>query len=319
MNLIISVDTEADNQWDRNKGPSVTLDNLAAIPRFQELCTYWGFPPTYLLTYEVATSSSAKTLGDYQKAGSAEVGAHLHPWTTPPFISDTEKLRRDFPNNLPPEQFKSKLKSLTTAIETGTGRRPTSFRAGRWGFAPWMTSYLINEGYTVDSSISPQIDWSLPKFREETGTGPNFSTTITINPYYLQDDTGRRLLEVPVTVAPIGIIRKIDSKLFTLVKGIRTNNLRTLTERTMIRPRWCRIFRETTLDDLIKIYESAHDNKSLVLVFMIHSSELITGSPYTKTETEVEHVFATLGSFLSEMKHNGVNGGKLSDLPKLFN
>ena len=58
MKLILTVDTEADNQW--NVGAELTTDNLSYVPRFQALCEHFEFPPTYLCTYEVVTSALFK-------------------------------------------------------------------------------------------------------------------------------------------------------------------------------------------------------------------------------------------------------------------
>ena len=51
MQFIITIDTEGDNQWDGGRPESV--DNLRFVPRFQDLCDKYGFPPTYLCTYDV--------------------------------------------------------------------------------------------------------------------------------------------------------------------------------------------------------------------------------------------------------------------------
>ena len=87
MKFIITVDTEADNQW-ANKG-KLSLDNIQKLPRFQELCEKFGFKPTYLLTYEVADSAIAvQIIKPWPDNKLAEVGAHLHSWTTPPYPQD---------------------------------------------------------------------------------------------------------------------------------------------------------------------------------------------------------------------------------------
>ena len=56
MKLILTVDTEADNQWDAEV--ELTTDNLGHVPRFQALCDRFEFPPTYLCTHEVVTSAA---------------------------------------------------------------------------------------------------------------------------------------------------------------------------------------------------------------------------------------------------------------------
>ncbi len=78
MQLILTVDTEADNQW--NVHAPLTTANLLRVPRLQQLCDEFGFAPTYLCTYEVVTSDAfAETVTPHAADGRAEIGAHLHP------------------------------------------------------------------------------------------------------------------------------------------------------------------------------------------------------------------------------------------------
>ena len=50
--FVITLDTEADNEWGR---PAVaTTANARFIPRFHELCVRGGFRITYLMTLEMA-------------------------------------------------------------------------------------------------------------------------------------------------------------------------------------------------------------------------------------------------------------------------
>jgi len=86
MKLILTVDTEADNQWET--GASLTTTNLEHVPRFQALCERFEFPPTYLCTYEVVTSTAFnETLRHPMRAGRAEIGAHLYArYDEPPVL-----------------------------------------------------------------------------------------------------------------------------------------------------------------------------------------------------------------------------------------
>ncbi|MGB7566754.1 MAG: hypothetical protein WBM07_02770, partial [Chitinivibrionales bacterium] len=83
MHVLITVDTEEDNQWQSNVS---TTHNLECLPRFQELCEKSSLKPTYLCTYGVVESEFfSSTLVKWQSLGKAEIGAHLHSWSTPPF------------------------------------------------------------------------------------------------------------------------------------------------------------------------------------------------------------------------------------------
>src|SRR3989344_3882509 len=157
MHLIVTVDTEADDQW--NQHVPLSVENVYALPRFQALCEKHGVVPTYFVTYEVANDPRAVALlKGWQDAGKAEIGAHLHPWTTPPLAAE-ETNTRGFPSELPDETLRAKLSALTEKIQLSFGKRPTSYRAGRWGFDERQARLLKELGYIVDSSVTPGISW----------------------------------------------------------------------------------------------------------------------------------------------------------------
>ena len=203
MQLILTVDTEADNQW--NVRAPLTTANLTRVPRLQRLCDEFGFAPTYLCTYEVATSDAfAETLTPHAADGRAEIGAHLHPWSTPPFDIDWDGVgtARPYPSELPVGLLARKLAMLTDTIARESGARPTSYRAGRWGFSTAQIPLLVELGYLIDCSVTPGVSW-----QRDTGLrvgGPDF-TEAPATPYVLAEDDpcqagASGLLEVPVTI-----------------------------------------------------------------------------------------------------------------------
>lgn len=288
MKFIITVDTEADNQW---KNPQEqTLENLRHLPRFQKLCEQYEFIPTYLVTYEVASDIAvAEMLKAWHTKGKAEVGAHLHPWTTPPFSQEDREGVQTFPNELDREALEQKISSLTKKITENIGVAPTSFRAGRWGFDARMVVLLHDLGYKVDSSVTPYVSWEGFKGKRDGKGGPDFRRA-PAKPYMLSvDDVCKQgsggLLEIPMTVVRTQFFRK----------------------------HWCRIFPETTCADLQRVYKSAVRQKLPYLQFMIHSSELMVGgSPYTKTSEALEHATTTLEHFFSFLKKQRVEPTTLS-------
>ena len=163
MKLIITIDTEADNQWAREE--TLGLKNIDYIPRFQALCDSFQLKPTYLTTYAMAMSEKfIHTVGPYQEAGKAEIGAHLHPWSTPPLIPLTKNdhLHHPFPHEYPQEVLKEKLSELTLAIEKGFKQRPLTFRSGRYGFDTKVAALLVESGYWADCSVTPLVSWRPP-------------------------------------------------------------------------------------------------------------------------------------------------------------
>ncbi|HBE42577.1 MAG TPA: deacetylase, partial [Bacteroidales bacterium] len=129
MQFIITIDTEGDNQWDH--GRDLTVENIKFVPRFHALCEDYGIKPTYLVTSEICNDAYARDLfTGYISDGRAELGAHLHSWSTPPFI-DSEGFRENdanhaFASELPYDLLNYKIANLTEQISASFGKRPTS-------------------------------------------------------------------------------------------------------------------------------------------------------------------------------------------------
>jgi len=60
--MLMGVDTEADDQWSSAGRETLTLRNIAELPRLQALCDRYGVRPTYLVTYEVAADPESRAL-----------------------------------------------------------------------------------------------------------------------------------------------------------------------------------------------------------------------------------------------------------------
>ncbi len=92
VQVVITVDTEPDDAWTDHMNPSVA--NVQALLRLQELLDRFGARATCLVTYRVIQDDAAvAVLRELVEKGGAEVGAHLHPWETPPFMDHGLGLR----------------------------------------------------------------------------------------------------------------------------------------------------------------------------------------------------------------------------------
>ncbi len=203
MEFILTIDTEADNQWDH--GRELTVENIKYVPRFQELCNKYTIRPTYLVTSEVCDDEFAKEIfSDYLSDGNAEIGAHLHSWTTPPFLDKDgykyNDINHAFAYELPENLLNEKLKILTNQVESSFGKRPFSFRSGRYGFNEYVARILVANSYAVDTSVTPYTRWSVHKGVPDGIGGPDFLDK-TPFPYTYNFDIGS-LIEIPVTIVP---------------------------------------------------------------------------------------------------------------------
>lgn len=167
MYLVVTIDTEEDN-WGDYRQTGQFLENIKEIPHLQKLFDEFGVRPTYLITYPVAEDSrSIAILKKILEEGKCEIGAHCHPWNTPPFEEEKNK-RNNMLSNIPFEIQYEKVKKLSEIIHKNFGKKPISFRSGRWGFNS-DTALAINKlGYRVDSSITPYTTWV-------QNYGPDFS------------------------------------------------------------------------------------------------------------------------------------------------
>ena len=270
--LTVTIDTEIDNPRGRAEFP-YSLENIKAIPKLQDLFKKYGVKPTYLVTYPVATDEKSVDILRKAAEEGAEIGAHLHPWTCPPFKSEEEKRRQDYPNNS--ELEREKLTQLTSAIEKSFGKRPVSYRAGRYGLDEESLKILKELGYRVDSSVTPTMNWS-------NDGGPDFSSVTSTDSY---DWNG--ILEVPITI----LIKKGPSfyrKLSPAVKSV-------LGKLGVAKTVWLRPS-VSSLSDMKWLSDLSNGQ---VLNTMFHSNELMMGtSPYTKTEKEAGEFWQRLDGIL---------------------
>lgn len=279
MRVIVSVDTEADDQW--KKGGPLTIENVFALDRFQNVCERYNMPATYLLTHEVAADARAVQQFRAWQGRGAEIGSHLHPWTTPP-LEAGEEMERRFPSQLSDEELRAKFLALTKRVEEAAGAKPTSYRAGRWGFDERQANLLEEFGYTIDLSITPGLSW-----KKGEDAGPDFSAE-SARPHWLNG----HVLEVPMTILRVGLLRRL---------------------------RWLRVFQNTTARTLQGVVRAAERAKLPAIVFMIHSSELVAGkSPYVKTPEALERVYENIEALLAFCVARGITGATASGFANTF-
>ena len=303
MKFIITVDTEADNQWAEEK--KLATENLKFLPRFQSLCEKYGFIPTYLLSYEITQDrEGAKMLAEWQNQGKAEIGSHLHPWVMPNYIGQGKA----FPCELSDIELENQIKTLTTAIEEKIGRRPTSYRAGRWGFDERQAKILKNLGYLADCSVTPKIDWRKTVGLAGGKGGQDFRLNL-VEPYYFLGG----LLEVPMTILFTGLIKNEKNGFVNLFLDLLDSFFKKVLNKIFFQQKWLRVFSGSERKDWINIYKSAELNKLPCLEFMIHSSELMPGgSPYSEDEKSVEFIYSQLEEMFKFLKQKNIKGVTLS-------
>jgi hypothetical protein len=320
MDVIVTIDTEADNQWDRSR-TELTTDNLEFIARFQELCNRYNLKPTYLCTWEIVEDPRFDSLRRYQEAGLAEIGAHLHPWTTPPMERPQNGIDRDsfhaYPSELDHVVFSEKLRLLTERIHARTGIKPRSYRAGRWGFSAEHIPILISLGYLVDCSVTPLKSWE--HVPGAAGAGPNFRAA-PAEPYFLDlNDVCRpgksELLEVPVTILFTKAVLARSRRLQDLYLRYRqTLPVKALNRVFRLDPQWFRPYARMSSERLKSVYRAAREARLPAVEMMFHSSELMPGgSPYHLDEEAIERLYQKLETVFSYLQDENCRGMTLTE------
>jgi len=202
--LHIVVDTEEEFDWSRPFArENVSVTAIQEVGRLQRVVMPYDMRPTYVVDYPVAsTSSSAQTLAEFAYRGECRIGAHLHPWVTPPFDEPLVP-EMSFGCNLGQHIERAKIGQLRDAIVQNMGVIPTVYKAGRYGFGKTTADILESLDFTTDTSVIPHMDFSGER-------GPNFEG---FRPGPGRFGTSRALLELPCTTGFAGAARAMGEPL----------------------------------------------------------------------------------------------------------
>ena len=273
----MTIDVEPDNVWAETH--SCSMKNVEHLLAFHRLCQDYGVRPTYLVSWSVAADDACATILDTLLShGDCEVGIHPHLWETPPIIDMDLTERATVGLDYPEDILQEKISNLVGAIRARFGP-PTSHRAGRWGIDHRQAIILTHLGICVDSSVIPGIDWS--------STGILDHTCAPLEPYFISDKDmfeqgSAGLLEVPCTIKP-------GLELWGLGKN---RHIAKLINKMGCGSQWLRASPSSNVRKLIQTCQWAAQYLGC-LNLMSHSSEFMAnGSPYWKTEADVEYHFS---------------------------
>lgn len=292
MKFVITVDTEADNQW---VIPSkLSLNNLKYIERFHYLCKHYGFPVTYLLTHEVASSYRAKKLfAPWLQKAECEVGAHLHPWSYS-INEDSLVHAHPLPSDYSYEKLKEMICSLTDLIESNFNIKPVSYRAGRYGICLNQIQLLKELGYKIDSSITPNIVWNVggKNGKIDYSNYNNYSYEININNINTEGNSG--IYEIPITTFKL---QNVKNKIKKLVGK---------NEKYIL----FRMDPSISVKYLINYFKKVYSQKTTdYIMLFLHSSELMPGgSPYFKSQDNIESMYCMYEKLFKYIKRYDIEG-----------
>ncbi len=298
--FLITIDTEADNQWDFDH--EISTECAKFLPRFQELAERYGFKPTWLTNYEMANDDFfCHYMKEKQDDGLCEIGMHLHAWNTPPEYPLQKKFReRDYLIEYPFDIMEKKVATMTELIENRFGKKPVSHRSGRWTTNQDYFKILRKYGYKVDCSVTPHIDWT--NCVGVTGLAGSDYSKCSEKPYYIYED----ILEVPMTIRKKHMF--VWEKPYTFYTLCREFKRFAFGRNQWLRPDASLLQRPLTkLIDIVS-------KENQYLMFMIHSSELMpAGSPNFKTAESIERLFQIINAVFEKAVSLGYEGKLLRE------
>lgn len=300
--VICSVDTEEDNWEPRRDG--LTVRNVGQLPRLSELMGALNAPVTYFVTHAVATDApSCRVLRTVVDQGDSEIGAHLHPWNTPP-LTESISPPNLMLNNLPGPLQLSKLQRLTARLEDAFGQAPASFRAGRSGLGSSTIDVIRRCGYTIDSSVMPFYDLR-PAHGPSFVGAPNHAYCIGENGNPVEPQEAGPILEIPVSSAysrvPFELWDAIYRRLGSRVgRALRLRGLAAragLFSKIALRPEL------ESVEDMLRLSRTLIGQGSSHLQIMWHSPSLLPGtSPFVRTPAERDRLLARIRVFVEELR-----------------
>ena len=289
--LFIIVDTEEEFDWSAPFArENVSVTAIQEAGRLQRVLEPFGVKPTYVVDYPVAaTAASAELLAGFARAGGCRIGAHLHPWVTPPFDEPLEPAM-SFGFNLGPAVEEAKIAHLQAAIVRNMGVQPKVYKAGRYGFGETTAAILEARGFTVDASVIPHMNFT-PE------AGPSFDG---FSPVPARFGRSRVLLELPCTTGFIGTARTIGAPLHRAASASWLQPFRAIgilsrsgiLNKVMLSPEG------NTLDEMKMLTRALHRDGLRTFAMTFHSPSLKPGcTRYVKTAAERDAFLSTIDRY----------------------
>lgn len=290
----ITIDTEpdCDIHWKRSQ-PLVFESVLSGIPDI--LRPIWNtnnIKPVYFVSPEVINNEQCCQILKNEIKSGAEIGAHLHSEYIEPQMKYNQAggtVSSEFPCFAYSDDVEyEKIKNLTGLIKQKLNIQPISYRAARYGADLATVKSLEKLGYKVDSSVTPNINWS-------SVGGPDHSTAPK-QPYFVDNENlyksgSMKILEVPITISK--------------------RRLPFLPDKWMSY-RWLRPTHMTAFEMKRLVNEFLANFENPVLNMMFHSMEIIPGkTPFVRTKPGQKLYLHRLKKIIQYMTEKGVENKTL--------
>ena len=290
--LFVIVDTEEEFNWrapfDRGN-TSVTA--MSKIDRLQSILNRHRIRPTYVIDYPVSHQRDGYArLKELADDGLCRIGAHLHPWVTPPHVEQVTG-PNSFGCRLDPSLEAEKIRVLRDDIADRFGSQPTVFKAGRYGFGPTTAAALEALDFDIDVSVNPRMNYS-------SEGGPSFDAFDT-TPFFF--GRHRRLLEVPCstdytgltagTIAPV-LHRAVSTPALEKLRTVGVMARLGIVNKVMLSPEG------HSLDEMQALTRSLLSRGVRTFSLTLHSPSVQPGcTPYVRSDRDLAEFLARIDAY----------------------
>jgi len=280
--LAVVVHTEEEFDWRKpHDRRATTVEHMHQIGRAQAVFDQFGIVPNYVVDYPIASQLVAVApLKEFADAGRAVVGAHLHPWVSPPHEEEVNAFN-SYPGNLPRELEAEKLRRLSEQIFESFGVRPLTYLAGRYGFGPNTAEILEDLGYQVDISPAVPIDFS-------SDGGPDYGG-FSSDPYWF--GKRGRLLGLPGSGGYVGRLRSGGTRLYRRLTSpaMKRTKIAGLVARLRLLERIRLSPEDYDVQEMRRLTAALLEDGVRVFVFGFHSPSVMPGgTPYVSCAADVD-------------------------------
>ena len=296
--IAVTIDTEEEWDWASGYSTGATrVTNISRLRAFQDILDRHGVKATYFTNHAVLSNrETCDTILKLAERPNVEIGLHIHPWNTPP-LQPVEKVspRESFLHNLPRALAERKLDESFAAFEKA-GLKPNCYRGGRYSTSKPIQDYLRDRGIVADCSVLPFNTWtddSAPDYRHRD------LVPVRLPPRHVADDA---MWELPLTFGFIGrpfgfwksIFQFIDSP---ILKSLPLGGI----VGRVFGARKCWLNFENPLgENMTDLLPVIRRLELPFACFTLHSSSLLPGgSPYCKTQVDVDRLLKTVDDTLA--------------------
>lgn len=286
--IIITIDAEGDNIWSHSLGEKITTENAKYLDRFQRICERYGFRPVWLANWEMISDDYFVGFINANK-DSCEIGMHLHAWNNPPFYEIPLVKNQGLPYLIeyPEDIIDQKIKMITDEIIKKTGVHPVSHRAGRWAINDIYLRKLKKNGYFIDCSVTPGIDWRSSLGGTSNAMGMDYRKELR------QISKREGIFEIPVTTYR-------NHELFWEREESLKRNIHEIYNGIKGRESYLRPNGRNLKELMWVIDENLRRDSDDYLMFMLHSSELMPGgSPLFQDAFSIERLYKHINTVFS--------------------